>query len=181
MEDPVTGAGSTEGGRKATSAFSFMHRTDLVLTLLIFIVCGALYYITTDFEEVSLLLSQNIGPEWFPRLLIWFIVVLSVALPFEHLMRKQQAASIDKDRSDRIKPISFMTAALLACIVASIPLFGTLIAMLLGCVLLPLLWGERRLKILIPFIILFPTAVAILFTQVLKVFFEPGLWGPTIG
>ena len=96
MADPVTGAGSTEGGRKATSAFSFMHRTDLVLTLLIFIVCGALYYITTDFEEVSLLLSQNIGPEWFPRLLIWFIVVLSVALPFEHLMRKQQAASIDE-------------------------------------------------------------------------------------
>lgn len=181
MADPVTGVRSNEGGRKATFASSFMHRTDLVLTLLIFLVCGALYYVTTTFEEVSVLLSQNIGPEWFPRLLIWTIVALSVALPFEHLMRKQQAASIDKDRSDQIKPISFMTAALLACIVLSIPLLGTLIAMVLGCVLLPLLWGERRPKILVPFIILFPAAVAILFTQVLKVFFEPGLWGPEIG
>jgi putative tricarboxylic transport membrane protein len=96
-------------------------------------------------------------------------------------MRRQQAASIDKDRSNRIKPISFVTAALLACVVASIPLFGTLIAMILGCVLLPLLWGERRMKVLIPYVILFPATVAILFTQVLKVYFEPGLWGPTIG
>ena len=53
--------------------------------------------------------------------------------------------------------------------------------MLLGCALLPLLWGERRKKILIPYIILFPASVAVLFTQVLKVYFEPGLWGPTIG
>jgi putative tricarboxylic transport membrane protein len=181
MADPVPGAGQNDGGRETIPASSVIHRTDLVLTLLILAVCGALYYVTTGFEEVSQLLSQNIGPEWFPRLLIWTIVLLSLFLPFEHLMRKQQAASIDKDRSNRIKPISFFTAALLASVVATIPLFGTLIAMILGCVLLPLLWGERRMKILIPYVILFPATVAILFTQVLKVFFEPGLWGPTIG
>ena len=181
MADPASGAGQDEGGRKTTSASSLMHRTDLGLTLLILLACGTLYYFTTGFDEVSQLLSQNIGPEWFPRLLIWTIVLLSLVLPFEHLMRKQQAASIDKDRSDRIKPISFITAALLACVVATIPLFGTLIAMILGCALLPLLWGERRMKMLIPYIILFPASVAFLFTQVLKVFFEPGLWGPTIG
>jgi putative tricarboxylic transport membrane protein len=181
MADPVSGADQTDGGRESVPAPSVIHRTDLVLTVLILLVCGALYYVTTGFEEVSQLLSQNIGPEWFPRLLIWTIVLLSLVLPFEHLMRRQQAASIDKDRSDRIKPISFVTAALLAAVVASIPLFGTLIAMLLGCALLPLLWGERRMKILIPYIILFPASVAVLFTQVLKVFFEPGLWGPTIG
>ena len=181
MPDPVSGENRGDGGREETPAPTVMHRTDLTLTVLILIVCGVLYYVTTGFEEVSQLLSQNIGPEWFPRLLIWTIVLLSLVLPFEHLMRKQQAASIDKDRSNRIKPISFVTAALLACVVASIPFFGTLIALILGCVLLPLLWGERRMKILIPYIILFPACVAVLFTQVLKVFFEPGLWGPTIG
>lgn len=181
MTDPESGADQEDGGRDATPAPSFVHRTDLVLTLLIFLVCGVLFYVTTGFEEVSQLLSQNIGPEWFPRLLIWVIVLLSLVLPFEHLMLKQRGVSIDKDRSNRIKPISFITAALLACVVASIPLVGTLIAMILGCVLLPLLWGERRMKILIPYVILFPATVAILFTQVLKVYFEPGLWGPTIG
>lgn len=181
MVDPVSDAGSDDEGRKETSASSFVHRTDLVLALLIFAACGALYYVTTTFEEVSQLLSQNIGPEWFPRLLIWTIVILSLALPFEHLSQKQKADSIDNDRSDRIKPISFVTAALLAGVVATIPLFGTLIAMILGCALLPLLWGERRWKLLIPYIVVFPATVAILFTQVLKVFFEPGLWGPTIG
>lgn len=181
MSDPVSSAGKKDGERVKNPAPSVLHRTDLVLTVLILVVCGGLYYVTTGFEEVSQLLSQNIGPEWFPRLLIWTIVLLSLVLPFEHLMRKQQAASIDKDRSSRIKPISFFTALLLASVVASIPLFGTFIAMILGCILLPLLWGERRLKMLIPYIILFPATVAILFTQVLKVFFEPGLWGPTIG
>lgn len=181
MADPVSGTGQDDGGRETAPAPSFLHRTDLILTLLILAVCGVLYYVTTGFDEVSQLLSQNIGPEWFPRLLIWTIVLLSLVLPFEHLMRKQEAASIDKDRSKRIKPISFLTAALLAGVVALIPLFGTFIAMILGCVALPLLWGERRLKILLPFVILFPATVAILFTQVLKVFFEPGLWGPTIG
>jgi putative tricarboxylic transport membrane protein len=181
MADPVSGTGQNEKRRKTPSASPVMHRTDLILTVLILVTCGGLYYVTTGFEEVSQLLSQNIGPEWFPRLLIWTIVLLSLVLPFEHLMQKQKAASIDKDRSDRIKPISFVTAALLASIVASIPLFGTLIAMLMGCALLPLLWGERRMKLLIPYVILFPSAVAFLFTQVLKVFFEPGLWGPTIG
>lgn len=181
MADPVHDAGSEEEKREGASAFPFVHRTDLALTLLILAVCGLLYYVTAGFEEVSELLSQNIGPEWFPRLLIWTIVLLSLALPFEHLMRKQQAASIDEDRANRIKPISFFTALLLASVVATIPLFGTFIAMILACVLLPLLWGERRLKLLIPYIFLFPATVAILFTQVLKVFFEPGLWGPTIG
>lgn len=181
MADPVPDTGSNDAGRKETSASSFVHRTDLILMLLIFAACGALYYVTTTFEEVSELLSQNIGPEWFPQLLIWTIVILSLALPFEHLSQKMKADSIDKDRSDRIKPISFVTAGLLACVVATIPLFGTLIAIILGCVLLPLLWGERRPKILIPYILLFPGSVALLFTQVLKVFFEPGLWGPEIG
>lgn len=181
MADPVSNTGADKAGRKATSASPFVHRTDLVLTLLIFAACGTLYYVTTSFDEVSQLLSQNIGPEWFPRLLIWTIVILSLVLPFEHLSQRQKADSIDKDRSDRIKPISFVTAALLASIVATIPLFGTLIATILGCALLPLLWGERRWKVLIPYVVLFPATVAFLFTQVLKVYFEPGLWGPTIG
>ena len=74
-------------GRKISSAPGLVHFTDLWLTVLILVICGWLYYVTTTFEEVSVLLTQNIPPEWFPRLLIWTIVVLSLALPFEHLAR----------------------------------------------------------------------------------------------
>lgn len=181
-----SGGDATEPGRGGapvpaparSAATTLVHRTDLGLTILILVLCAGVYYVTTGFEEVSALLSQNIPPEWFPRLLIWTIVLLSLFLPFEHLFRKRQSGKIDEDRSERITPMAVLTAILLALVVASIPLFGTLVAMVLGCVLLPLLWGERRMKVLIPYIVIFPTAVALLFTQVLKVYFEPGAFGP---
>lgn len=176
-ENVKSGGGTTEAGRGETPVRSLVHRTDLGLTVLILVLCGGVYYVTTTFEEVSALLSQNLPPEWFPRLLIWTIVLLSLFLPFEHLSRKGESGEIDKDRSQRIKPMAVVTAILLALVVASIPLFGTLVAMVLGCVLLPLLWGERRAKVLVPYIVLFPAAVAFLFTKVLKVYFEPGAFG----
>ena len=57
---------------------------------------------------------------------------------------------------------------------------GTALAMVLVCIALPLLWGERRAKVLVPYFVLFPLAVTVLFTQVLKVYFEPGAFGPEI-
>jgi putative tricarboxylic transport membrane protein len=50
-------------------------------------------------------------------------------------------------------------------------MYAAMLAITIG---LPLLWGERRLKIWIPYVIIFPGAVLILFTKILKVFFEPG-------
>jgi putative tricarboxylic transport membrane protein len=177
--DPAVGP--EDEGRKATSAASFVHRTDIWLTLLILAICGWLYYVTTSFDTVSALLTQNIGPEWFPRLLIGTIVVLSLMLPFEHLARGAQTDSIDKDRGSRIKPISLLTALLMLVVVGTVYLFGTLGAMIVVCIGLPLLWGERRAKVLVPYVLIFPPAVALLFTKVLKVYFEPGVWGIGIG
>lgn len=166
--------------REATSASSLVHWTDFRLMVVILAICGALYYLTTTFEEVSPLLAQNIPPEWFPRLLVWTIVALSLILPFEHLLLEKGAAEIDKDRSDRIKPMAMITAVLLILAVTSILLFGTALAMVLVCIALPLLWGERRARVLVPYFVLFPLAVTVLFTQVLKVYFEPGAFGPAI-
>ncbi len=154
-----------------------IHRTDLWLALVILAGCAALYYATTRFDEVSALMAQNIPPEYFPRLLIWTIVVLTVLLPFEHLSLRARKKDIDEDRSVRIKPMAYVTAGLLIAVVASTLLLGTLIAMVLVCVLLPLLWGERRIKVLIAFAVIFPGAVTLLFSQVLKVYFEPGVIG----
>jgi putative tricarboxylic transport membrane protein len=150
------------------------------LAVFILAICAALYYATTRFEEVSPLMAQNIPPEFFPRMLIWTIVVLTLVLPIEHRFLEIGRKGLDKDRKVRITPMTFMTAGLLVAVVASTPFVGTLISMVAACVLLPMLWGERRPKVLISFAILFPGAVTLLFSQVLKVHFEPGVLGVVI-
>ena len=168
---------SDREGQGQSPSSSLIHGVDLKLTLIILAICAALYYVTSTFDEVSPLLTQNIPPEWFPRLLIWFIVILSLILPFEHRFLEKGKKGLDEGRTTRIPMGAIVTAGLLVLVVAAIVVLGTFLAMVLVCAALPLLWGERRWKILIPYIILFPTLVALLFTKVLRVFFEPGLIG----
>jgi len=53
--------------------------------------------------------------------------------------------------------------------------------MVLACLLLPALWGERRATRLIAFALLFPGAVALVFSGLLRVPFEPGLLAKFFG
>jgi len=54
--------------------------------------------------------------------------------------------------------------------------FNILAALILS-IGLPLIWGERRLKILVPFVLVFPATVIMLFSYVLGVYFDPGVLG----
>lgn len=164
-----------EGGAAPPSPL--IHRVDLWVACVLLVFCGAAYYLTTGFEEVPALLAQNVPPEWFPQLLIWTIVILTLTLPFEHRFLEKGREGLDSDRKTPIPPMVIYTAITLCLVVASIAWIGTLFTMVLVCTALPMLWGERRWKVLVPFAILFPAAVAFLFTQVLKVYFEPGLFG----
>ena len=98
-------------------------------------------------------------------------------MPFEHLLHKRRGQNIDSERSERVKRMPYFTAGLMILLVLGIPYLGMLLSMIGVCVLLPLLWGERRLKLIIPFAILFPLAVAYLFNKMLLVYFEPGIFG----
>jgi hypothetical protein len=159
------------------SRLPVINLTDLWLCLIILAVCVALYVATMSFEKVSDMFAQDVPPEFFPRLLLWTIAVLAVLLPFEHIHLRRRNEDIDEHRTVSIKPISFFTVALLALVVASMVWVGTWLAMVIVCVALPLLWGERRLIVLVPYAIVFPGLVALLFSGVLKVYLEPGqLW-----
>ncbi len=83
---------------------------------------------------------------------------------------------MDEDRRARVKPISIYSAVLLSCVVGLMPWLGTYLAMVFVCALLPLLWGESRMKVILPFAIIFPGLVTLLFTKVLGLYFEPGVW-----
>lgn len=154
-----------------------LHTTDLVVALIIFAICGTLYYIATTFDEVSNMLAQNIPPEFFPQLVIIIIAILTLGVPFEHLLHKRRGDNIDSERSDRVKRMPVLTGALLVLLVFGIPYLGMLLTMIGVCAILPPLWGERRLLLIIPFALLFPLAVAYLFNKILLVFFEPGIFG----
>ena len=177
MQEPESRSTSSDETSEHKAISALLHGVDLWLTLIILTVCGGLYYVTSGFDEVPQILAQNITPEWFPRLLIWIIVILALLLPIEHLFHVRGKKHLDEDRRHRIKPMAVATAGLLTLVVASMQWLGTYLTMILLCVALPLLWGERRLKVLLPFAIIFPTVVALLFTQVLKVYFEPGIFG----
>jgi len=169
-----TGSGG-EGG--AASFSPLIHRVDLWVAAALLAFCGAAYYVTTGFDEVPALLAQNVPPEWFPRLLIWTIVILTLTLPFEHRFLEKGRAGLDADRKTPIPPMVILTAIALCLVVAAIAWIGTIYTMVLVCVALPVLWGERRWKMLVPFAVVFPALIAFLFTQVLKVYFEPGVFG----
>lgn len=172
------GGGRSEG--LAGRLNGLLHRTDLAVSLIILAGCAALYYVTTTFEEVSNLLAQNIPPEFFPRLVLFLIAILAAALPFEHILHARRGENIDSDRSKRIRPMPYLTAALLVLLVVGMPYVGMLLAMVAVCILLPLLWGERRLRLILPFAVIFPLLVTLVFNRVLLVYFEPGLFGITL-
>ena len=73
-----------------------------------------------------------------------------------------------------------MSAGLLVALVIALPYLGGLLTIVGACVLLPLLWGERRLALILPFAAVFPVVVVVIFTQVLKVHFVPGVLGLSI-
>jgi putative tricarboxylic transport membrane protein len=121
------------------------------------------------------LLSENVGPEVFPQLVLIAIVLLALGLPFEHRTIRGGAARLEKARSEPVGASGWATAGLLVVIGALMPLAGTLVTLFLICLALPLLWGERRLRVVVPFALLFPLAVKLVFETLLEVPFEPGL------
>jgi len=163
--------------RRAARLRNWVHPPDLRVALFLLGGCAALFYLTTRFEAAPALLAQSLPATWFPRLLIGAIVVMSLLLPFEHLLAPGRRARLDHERKARIEPRAVLTALLLCVIVVSVKLLGLFLAMVAVAVLLPLLWDERRWPRIVLFAALFPLAVTLVFTVGLKVYFEPGLVG----
>ena len=167
----------TETRRPPRRAAEFVDVTDLVISAVLLAFCAWAYYITGTFEEVAPLFTQDVTPEFFPRLLLWIIALLSVLLPFEHLIKPGGRAHFHKARSKPIPWMAYLTVGLLVLVIMSVPVIGTYFAIVLVCLSLPLLWGERRWRIIIPFAAIFPTVVMLLFAKLLGVYFESGLIG----
>ena len=172
--------GGVEGARPENAVARLIHPVDTFVAFIILCIVAWLYYETTQFEKVSDLFSQNIPPQMFPRILLGIIALLALAMPFEHLLLKRKGKDIDKDRRNRIKPIAWLTMAALVAIISASQLLGTLLTLVAVCLFIPLLWGERRLRYVLPFAVIFPVCVAFLFSIVLGLHFRPGAVGVSL-
>ncbi len=157
----------------------WVHPSDLVLSLVILALVGFFFYVSMTFEEVSALFDGGVTPEFFPRLLLWVIAILAVLMPFEHAWRAARSgdSGLDEDRKDTVQPIAYVTMVVALLIVAVAEHLGTYLTLMAACCVLPALWGERRWLMMVGFGLGFPTAVALVFTQVFKIYFQPGIFG----
>lgn len=138
---------------------------------------AALYYETTRFDEVPAILAGAIAPEFFPRLLLWLIGLLALLMPVEHRFVPGAAERLRKGREAPVHVMCIRTYVVLVLVVTAMPLVGMALSMVVASLALPLLWGERRWKYLVPFAIFFPTLLTVLFAKILEVYFDPGLIG----
>jgi putative tricarboxylic transport membrane protein len=100
------------------------------------------------------------------RLVIGVIAVLSVVM----MLGGRHRPATRKSTVPAMVPLS---AAVVIGFVLAFQWLGIVPAMVGLCLGLPLLWGERRWQLILPFGLGFPAAVYFLFVEVLEVHFEP--------
>ena len=155
-----------EGGRAAGDAPAARIPRDAIAGTGVLLFCLAAYLVTLTFKEAPPALAQNVQPATFPRMVLVVMAVLAGIIIFQSFRKP------DKPQK-RLKPMVWLSAIVMPGFVVVFYLLGILPAMILLCFFLPLLWGERRFQFIVPYSIVFPVAIYLLFATVLKVHFEP--------
>jgi putative tricarboxylic transport membrane protein len=154
------------GGRAAGDVPAARIPRDAIAGAGVLLFCIAAYLVTLTFKEAPQALAQNVQPATFPRMVIAVMAVLAaVIIVMSFRLPDKQS-----------KPVHLMvwpSAAVMIAFVIAFDILGILPAMMLLCFGLPILWGERRLYLIVPYAIIFPLAIYGLFAIVLRVHFEP--------
>ena len=159
-ENPGRDGGAASKGLAARIPRDALAGTGVLLF------CLAAWLVTLTFKKAPPALAQNVQPATFPRLVLAVMAVLAVIIIVNAFRLPDK----------RPKPIPMMvwpSAAVMIGFVVAFDILGILPAMMILCFGLPILWGERRLGIIIPYAVLFPLSIYWLFAVVLSVHFEP--------
>lgn len=162
--------------REGRKTKPLLDLVDAVIAGIIIAGCSFLYYATTTFEETSALLGDNIQPEDFPRIMLVIIGGLALLLPFEHSFSPDGWNRIKEDRGKHIPLVTTLTTVLLVVVVVISPYLGMVLTIFGISALMPLLWGDRRYWLVGIFSILFTVSVTYIFSVLLQVYFEPGIF-----
>ena len=157
----MTGRDGEGGGRGSGRVPS-----DLLVGGCILLFCAAAYGVTLTFGRAPAVVAQNVQPATFPRLVLGVIAVLTVAMMIFAHGRPER-------RRRAVPAMTWLSAAIAVGFVLAFQWLGIVPAMMLLCLGLPVLWGERRWYLVVPFGLGFPLAVYALFAEMLDVHFEP--------
>ena len=154
---------------------NLFNKTDTIIAIIIYAMIVFLWIAAEKFDSVSDLFAQNIPPQLFPQILLITIGLLTAIIPFEHILLKKSGKDIDSGRKKKINFSTYGTMAILLTIIVFSEYLGAYITIFLTCVILPIFWGEKNLKLLIPYVIFFPLFIILIFNVILGVYFEPGI------
>lgn len=153
----------------------FFHRKDLYLALVLVAFGAFVYYEAGKFPPAPLVLGDTLNADVFPKILVVILLFLTAIIPFEFKITPQKVAKIDKERDEKTLPITWVTIFLLLTIVFLTDFLGAVLTMFVTCLLLPLVWGEKKYVVVAIYALLFPAFVWFLFNQLLGLYFAPGL------
>ncbi len=171
---------SPAGNQDQDGPKGLLDGVDTALALVLIALCGFFYWVSGDFPVPGLFLGDNVLPEQFPRLLLVSIGILALLLPFEHRLELLRWPLIRKSRSAPIGKGTFVTMGCLLLLLGVGEWLGTILTIFCAAAGLPLLWGERRWHVILIYAVVFTAVVTYLFSIVLSVYFEPGVFGLTL-
>ncbi|MFL2546114.1 MAG: tripartite tricarboxylate transporter TctB family protein [Candidatus Rariloculaceae bacterium] len=145
-----------------------MKHSDLFVGVVLLAFCAIIFWLTTSFTEVPAMLSQNVPPTFFPRLVVGIIAVLSVTLIFNGLRKTENSR-------ERVEPAVFVTAAIVILAGIAVSYLGTLLTLSLVACAIPIAWGERRLRPIGILAVTLPAAIYLVFSVALGIRFPAGL------
>lgn len=144
-----------------------MKHHDTITGLVLLGLCALAYWLTTGFSEVPAMLSQNVPPTFFPRLVIGVVAVLSVVLVVTGWRLEPEIAG-------PLPPAFWTTVAIIAAAGVLTGILGTLLTLGIIAVVLPIAWGERRYRLIAALAICLPACIYLVFTLGLDVRFPAG-------
>ena len=147
----------------SNSLGALLNKSDTIIAIILTLIIAFLWFETTKFEKVPDLFSNNIPPEMFPQILLIIILGMVLIIPFEHIFLKKSGKNIDSSRKNPVEISTIGTMIILTAIIASSQILGAALTIIAVSISLPLYWGERRLKVLISYVVGFPLFVIVLF------------------
>ena len=141
---------------------------DTVAGLAILLLCAAAFALTFRFDTVPAILSQNIPPTFFPRLVLGTMGILSGAL----LLRGLRT---NLPKKEPVPPVVLFTAGIVTAGVLMLRPLGVLVLSFLVSLFLPLLWGERRLRLVLLLAALTPVMLYVIFGWLLQLQLPMGI------
>lgn len=140
---------------------------DVLAGLVLLAIAGLGLWLTTGFRDVPAMLSQNVPPTFFPRLVLAGIAILSVVLIARGLKRAAEPRP-------RIGATVGATALVIVLTPLAIGAIGTWLTIAAVCLAVPWLWGERRWRRFSLVAIGMPAFVYLVFARALELRFPVG-------